>query len=99
MRNTSLPISGHWRVARPIICAYRIRLFTRRRNTRLVIDGTSMPVVSRSTVTAIFGLASEREDEFPYAIHAAGDLFDCGVVDLAISLCKRGLDSFDHDVR
>ncbi|MEZ5478326.1 MAG: hypothetical protein R3E95_12850 [Thiolinea sp.] len=32
-----------------------VRDFTRRRNTRLQIGFTSMPVVSRSTVMAMFG--------------------------------------------
>lgn len=35
-----------------------IRDFTRRKNTRLVIDGTSTPVVSRSTVTTMLGNSS-----------------------------------------
>ena len=41
------PISGHSRVARPIIWSYRMRLLTRRMKARLTIFGTSMPVVSR----------------------------------------------------
>src|SRR6266536_736840 len=39
-----------------------MRLLTRRRNTRLVIEGTSTPLVRRSTVTAIRGLASLRKE-------------------------------------
>ena len=54
MRKRSLPISGHRRVARPSICSYKMRLYAYR-NTRLAILGTSTPVVSGSTVTAMFG--------------------------------------------
>ena len=46
------------RVARPSIWSKRMRLLTRRRNTRLQISGTSSPVVSRSTVTATLGSRS-----------------------------------------
>ena len=51
----SLFILGQRRVARPIICSKRIRDFTKRKNTKVVISGTSIPVVSKSTVTAILG--------------------------------------------
>src|SRR5690606_8046216 len=54
----SLPISSHKRVARPIICSYRILDFTARKKTRLQIAGTSIPVVNKSTVTTILGYFS-----------------------------------------
>ena len=49
------PISGQRRVARPSIWSYKIRDFTRRKNTKFVMAGTSIPVVNKSTVTATFG--------------------------------------------
>ena len=42
-------------VARPSIWSYKIRDFTRRKNTKFVMAGTSIPVVNKSTVTATFG--------------------------------------------
>ena len=53
-----MPISVQRRVARPIICSYKILDFTARKKTKLQISGTSIPVVKRSTVTTIFGYFS-----------------------------------------
>ena len=65
----------------------------RRINTKVVISGTSMPVVRRSTVTTILGrdsflkrLIASEIFLFVAACHASGDLHDGIVVNAAIRI-------------
>ena len=59
-----------------------------------------MPVVRRSTVTAIFGKASFRigADQRADAVHAACDFANGGVLDLAVASLHGRLDFVDKNV-
>ena len=43
-------------------------------------------------------IIAERKNQAPDAVHAAGDLADCGILDLAVGLAERLLQLVDDDV-
>src|SRR5436190_16055918 len=74
-----------------------MRLLTRLRNTRLVMEGTSTPVVRRSTVTAILGLASLRKERI--RARTLSTLPVISVVYLAVFGGKSLFDGAHHNIR